>query len=189
MDPRDSNLGFAILGLLRQAPRSGYDLRKAFTATPIAHFSDSPGAIYPALHRLHQRRWIATLPAGRTGGRRRRVYAPTGLGRRVWRAWLRRPPTREEVVRDMDGLVLRFAFMSGALSNRESLLFLQQLRGGIDSYLAELRRFLAEHGPAMTLSGRLAFESGIESFAMYIRWAGGAIRHLRREGARKRAPR
>ncbi len=189
MSPRGSNLGFAILGLLRQAPRSGYDLRKAFTATPIAHFSDSPGAIYPALRRLLRRRWIAPLPTSRMGGRRRQLYAPTDLGRRVWRAWLRRPPSRAEVVRDMDGLVLRFAFMSGTLSSRESLLFLERLRGEVDSYLGELRRFLAEHGPAMTLSGRLAFESGVESFGMYTRWARGAIRHLGRAGAGKRGRR
>ena len=31
---------------------SGYDLRKIFTTTAMGSFSDSPGAIYPALARL-----------------------------------------------------------------------------------------------------------------------------------------
>jgi len=49
-------LGYALLGLLHQKERSGYDLRKVFTHTPVKHFSDSPGAIYPALRRLERRR-------------------------------------------------------------------------------------------------------------------------------------
>src|SRR5258708_31023457 len=47
----ESLLGFAILGMLHARPQSGYDLRKAFVATPMRLFSDSPGAIYPALRR------------------------------------------------------------------------------------------------------------------------------------------
>ena len=48
----NSLLGFALLGLIFEQPRSGYDLRKIFTTTAMGSFSDSPGAIYPALARL-----------------------------------------------------------------------------------------------------------------------------------------
>jgi len=51
----NSALAFALLGLIGQEPRSGYDLRKFFSSTPMISFSDSPGAIYPALRRLEQR--------------------------------------------------------------------------------------------------------------------------------------
>jgi len=54
--------------LLWQSPRSGYDLRKFFSATPMMSFSDSPGAIYPALRRLEQRGFIR----GQAEGARRR---------------------------------------------------------------------------------------------------------------------
>jgi DNA-binding PadR family transcriptional regulator len=47
-----SQLGFALLGLIHQQPMSGYDLRKVFTASALGSYSDSPGAIYPALNRL-----------------------------------------------------------------------------------------------------------------------------------------
>ena len=49
-----STLGFALLGLLQQQPRSGYALRRVFATTPMGHYSSSPGAIYPALRRLEQ---------------------------------------------------------------------------------------------------------------------------------------
>ena len=47
-----STLGYALLGLLHAGPQSGYGLRRTFVTTPLAVFSDSPGAIYPALRRL-----------------------------------------------------------------------------------------------------------------------------------------
>ena len=52
MTPTIPLLGRALLGLLMETPLSGYDIRRIFTQTPLATFSDSPGAIYPALKRL-----------------------------------------------------------------------------------------------------------------------------------------
>lgn len=49
-----SLLGYALLGLLHQRPSSGYALRRTFATMPMGTFSDSPGAIYPALRRLEQ---------------------------------------------------------------------------------------------------------------------------------------
>ena len=53
-----STLSLAVLGLIQQEPRSGYDLRKIFSTTPMGHFSTSPGAIYPALKRIEKSGWI-----------------------------------------------------------------------------------------------------------------------------------
>ena len=49
-----SILGYALLGLIYQQPLSGYDVKKIFASTPMAGFSDSPGAIYPALRKVEQ---------------------------------------------------------------------------------------------------------------------------------------
>ena len=38
-----SPLTFAILGLIYQQPRSGYDVGKIFSTTPMGRFSSSPG--------------------------------------------------------------------------------------------------------------------------------------------------
>ncbi|NIP16888.1 MAG: hypothetical protein GWM87_01035, partial [Xanthomonadales bacterium] len=37
-------LEFALMGLVHQEPRSGYELKKIFETTPMAHCSSSPGA-------------------------------------------------------------------------------------------------------------------------------------------------
>src|SRR6185295_20202168 len=75
-----SDLECALLGLLNQVPRSGYDLRKVFAETPFTHFSDSPGAVYPALRRLEGRGFLKALPGKEGGGRRRRTLRLTPPG-------------------------------------------------------------------------------------------------------------
>src|SRR5207245_9086239 len=81
----NSTLAFALLGLIWQEPRSGYDLRKFFSSTPMISFSDSPGAIYPALHRLEQRWLVRGHTAQGAGHRRRRIFEFSALGRDEYR--------------------------------------------------------------------------------------------------------
>ena len=81
-----SSLGYAVLGLLHQQTRSGYDLRKIFANTPMGSFSDSPGAIYPALQRL-EKQGLVRSQLQPSSGRRRRVFRPTASGKRAFRAW------------------------------------------------------------------------------------------------------
>jgi DNA-binding PadR family transcriptional regulator len=175
-----STLGFALLGLLHEGSRSGYDLRKTFVSTPLGHFSDSPGAIYPALRRLARRRWIAPVAAAR-GGRRRRLFAPTEAGRRALREWLARPPTRAEVVRHWDVLMLRLAFMSIA-TPRLVLPFLGGIESELRTYLAELKGFRTTKGRAMPLGAQLAFDSGLEGYRAQARWVAKAMDRVRKQG-------
>ena len=76
-----SLLGYALLGLVQQRPSSGYDLRKMFAETAMGSFSDSPGAIYPALTRLEKRGLIRSEVEERAALRRRRLYRLTPKGR------------------------------------------------------------------------------------------------------------
>src|SRR5271169_3258551 len=96
-----STLGYALLGLIQQQPSSGYDLRKTFTETAMGSFSNSPGAIYPALERLEKRGLIASEVKESAGLRRRRVYRLTSPGEREFKKWLSQHITRDEIVRGL----------------------------------------------------------------------------------------
>jgi len=175
------SLDWAVLGLLDQAPLSGYDLRKTFGSTPLAAFSDSPGAIYPALRRLERGRLIEPAAGEAVDGRRRRALKLTPAGRKAFVSWLRTPPTLHEVEREMEGLVLRLAFMSQALDAGAVAGYLEALAALVAEHLEALERFYAAAGPAMPLSAQLAFESGVEVVRGYATWLGGARRRARRE--------
>ncbi|HEY5971900.1 MAG TPA: PadR family transcriptional regulator [Pseudoxanthomonas sp.] len=164
-------LGHALLGLLLPGPASGYDLRQIFVRTPMASFSDSPGAIYPALARLEKGGLVTSRVDPSTGLRLRRLYALTEAGRNRLRAWVAQPITREDVVSDMDGLLLRFAFLDGAGATARAPTFLRELQVTLEAYLSELRAYLAKHGPVTPLTGRLALENGLRGYEAHLRWA------------------
>jgi DNA-binding PadR family transcriptional regulator len=182
-----TRLEYALLALIAQEPRSGYDLRKIFALSPLAHFSDSPGAVYPALRRLARRLWVEPVAPRPRSGRRREAFRMTAAGRRALRAWLRQPVTRDQVVRDQDGLLLRFAFMGEWLEAREIQAFLGGLFRELRLHLADLEPFFARESGGMSATGRLAFESGLAGVRAQISWARGAARRLRgaRRGERK----
>lgn len=181
----DSLLGLALLGLLQQQPLSGYDLRKIFAATPMGGFSDSPGAIYPALRRLEEQRWVRGEVRESAGLRRRRVFRPTPKGLASFKAWQSRPIVRDDVVRRIPELLLRFAFMDQTLGAERALAFLREFARELSSYIPSLRQHLDAHVDEMPLSGRLALESGIEEYEVRLQWARRAIaRYERRKRER-----
>ncbi|QQR74545.1 MAG: PadR family transcriptional regulator [Holophagales bacterium] len=165
-----TTLEFALLGLLDQQPQTGYDLRRVFATTPFALYSDSPGAVYPALRRLEARGWIAPVAVRPTNARGRRPLQLTALGSRCFRAWLEQPPTRDEAVRDLGALYLRFAFMSQAAPPAVPVRFLASLRELLAAHLEGLERFYAGAKPAMPPTGRLVFEHGMDEIRRTALW-------------------
>jgi DNA-binding PadR family transcriptional regulator len=174
-----SRLEYALLGLIRQGARSGYELRKQFSTTPMGHFSDSPGSIYPALKRLEERGWIRLLDED-GGPRGRQVYRLTGPGQAVLKGWMAMPVGREDVVRRPDELLLRFAFM-GEVSDRVTVVaFLEAFEREAAGYVRELRSFLAALPEGDLPTGRLALENGLAQYQTQVRWARRALARLRR---------
>lgn len=174
---QSSSLEYALIGLLKQKPQSGYDLRKQFTATPMRHYSDSPGSIYPALRRLQARGSIQAAPA--EDGRQRQVFRVTAAGARAFVAWLKMMPNRDEVIWRMDEIVLRFAFHSGNVPQSVTRQLLGALEHELVAYIEELHRYAKESGLAsQASSGALAFASGIEGYKTTLKWAKRARRRF-----------
>jgi len=186
MNEKDSLLGFALMGLLHERPQSGYDLRKVFAQTAMGSFSDSPGAIYPALRRLEKRGLVRGTVAESASSRKRRVFQVTANGLAELKAWLNRPVTRTDVMRGIGELMLRFAFMELALGAKRSAQFLKEYEEQLAAYLPELREFHNRQARSMRRSARLAFESGIEEYETRLRWARGAQAEFRSTGRSKR---
>jgi len=170
-----SLLGYVLLGLLRHAPHSGYELRKLFGSTPLMSFSDSPGAIYPALRKLEEQGLARGEVQGGAGLRLRREFRITSAGNSALRAWLTRPVTADDLVRRADELMVRFAFMDGCVGPQATVRLLQGLRRELRAYLPAVRSYLHEQGSSMPRSGRLAVEWGIRESEARLRWTSVAL--------------
>ena len=95
-------LDFAILGLLREQPRHGYELKRALGE--LGFWQVSFGSLYPALRRLEKQGSIV----GTRGNGRRRSYRLTAEGRHALAALLEDPAGTEENERSFQ---LRLAFL------------------------------------------------------------------------------
>jgi DNA-binding PadR family transcriptional regulator len=167
----DSLLGFTLLGLIRQSPMSGYDLMKIFASTAWGTFSDSPGAIYPALRRLEVRELVRGTVEESSSLRRRRVFKVTAKGLAAFKAWLKKPVTRDEVIRRIPDLMVRCAFMDETLGEERTAKFIAEFAGELAGYIPSLQQYLESHSSEMTLSSQLALESGIQEYEARLRWA------------------
>jgi DNA-binding PadR family transcriptional regulator len=170
MSRQITTLGYALLGLLHQKPCTGYDLRKIFAETPFMSFSESPGSIYPALRRLEEKGDVRGRIQQGSGMRRRKVFRITPAGLGELKEWLEKPVGRDDVIRGTEELMLRFAFMDQILSRAQIVGFLKALDVEFSSYVALLKEHLASFPGDVSLTGRAALESGIESYQARIGW-------------------
>jgi DNA-binding PadR family transcriptional regulator len=176
--PAISSLVLAILGLIAQQPMSGYDLRKIFKNTAMGHFSDSPGAVYPALRRCERGGWIKRKDQKVDSLRPRQVFSLTREGRRILAAHLSQSITREDIIRRHDELILRFGFIGETLGLKQTRQFVREYLREVESYLGELRKEIKTNRATMTKYGRLAMEHGIEGHEMGARWARRVLKEL-----------
>jgi transcriptional regulator len=75
------NVDLLLLAVLAAAPAHGYQVLERLRLRSEGAFDLPEGTLYPALHRLEGRGWVASSWV-RVQGRNRRVYALTTDGRR-----------------------------------------------------------------------------------------------------------
>ncbi len=175
MNQQPSSLEAALLGLLAPGPASGYQLRKVFQTTPLAAYSDSPGAVYPALRRLEDRGLIA----GRAdeGGRRKRPWQLTKAGKAWLRGWIAQPVTLAELSRDPAGVDLRLAFVS-KVSPKRLRSFLSEYASVLAQYHKSLRKATQSLAGTLPASGGLALELGVHLIEARLNWCRKAVRKV-----------
>ena len=166
-------LDFAILGLLQEIPRSGYNIRKVFEMTALGLYSSSPGSIYPALDRLQNNDLVVKRQLKESNKNRFHI---TRQGVGVLKSWLLKELHKVDVERNRDELLLRFAFMENLLTVEQKLYFLRSFQDLLGVYLKELKTYHKSEAHNLPLHGRLSFEHGIETCKTTIAWCKKAIR-------------
>jgi PadR family transcriptional regulator, regulatory protein PadR len=78
-------LELLLMGVLSHGPAHGYAIITTLRDRTDGGFTHAEGTIYPALHRL-ERAGLVSSATESAQGRRRRVYALTGRGRKEFAA-------------------------------------------------------------------------------------------------------
>lgn len=181
-----STLGFALLGLIRMQPASGYELRRIFAETPMAGYSNSPGAIYPALQNLKMLGLVREQAGiGRTG-REKRTLQCSAAGTKELLAWLRQEVTPESLHRELDVVLLRFSFLDQVHDLGWSMRFLEQFQDAAKHYRAQLANSRTQMKPYQPLHGQLALQNGEQILEAHAKWANTAIAAIQHERKKRR---
>jgi DNA-binding PadR family transcriptional regulator len=182
-----TSLQFAILGLLHQQPMTGYAVRKVFATTPMSHYSDSPGSIYPALGRLRREGLVTATVQKKNSLRPRQMFRLSAAGLKALNGWVSRPVTREELVGSSEEVMLRFVFAEQVLGPAAALEFLRSFERVLAAYVPELEQYCAVAAPDMPLGAALALRGGVASHQAQLQWVREAIREFRRLAPRQEA--
>jgi len=101
---KQGTLELLILRLLRAGPLNGWDIMQRIRVVSGEVLTVTPGALYPALHRLEERELIAAEWTASENNRRAKVYELTRAGRKQLAAeretWERFAGAIDAILRD-----------------------------------------------------------------------------------------
>jgi PadR family transcriptional regulator, regulatory protein AphA len=160
-----SPTAYVILGLVRNEPRSGYEIKSVVDNTTRFFWAASYGQIYPELKRLAEAGLVVGVDSP-TGGRRRTIYEITADGEEELVAWLRQPPVTFEMREE--GLLK--LFFADALPREEAVEILRAMRAhrlAVNEQLKAMEPVAAGKDDPFPL---LVLQSGLEFTAWFAEW-------------------
>jgi PadR family transcriptional regulator, regulatory protein PadR len=101
---KQGTLELLVLRLLRSGPLNGWDIMQRIQVVSGEVLSVTPGALYPALHRLEERGLVAAEWGASEKNRQAKFYKLTAAGRKQLEAeretWARFTGAVEAILRD-----------------------------------------------------------------------------------------
>jgi PadR family transcriptional regulator, regulatory protein AphA len=104
----EMSLKYALLGMLAENPKYGYELKKRFEGALGNVWSISYGQLYPTLRRLSELGWLVKKTEPGKKAAEKNIYTITEKGRRKLDEWLLKPLRSSYKVKDE--FTLRFLF-------------------------------------------------------------------------------
>ncbi|MDT0445999.1 MULTISPECIES: PadR family transcriptional regulator [unclassified Streptomyces] len=192
MSRRSGILEFAVLGLLRESPMHGYELRKRLNTSLGVFRAFSYGSLYPCLKTLVQQGWLAEEPgrspddprATALSNRRAKiVYRLTADGKERFEELLGQ--TGPDAWED-EHFGVRFAFF-GQTSRDVRMRVLEGRRSRLEERLAKMRASMARTREKLDAYTLELQRHGMESVEREVRWLNELI-ESEREGRDHRDP-
>ncbi|OEU90274.1 PadR family transcriptional regulator [Streptomyces abyssalis] len=181
MSRRSGILEFAVLGLLRESPMHGYELRKRLNTSLGVFRAFSYGSLYPCLKTLVERGWLTEehetaapsqegerqdRQASLTGRRAKIVYKLTAAGKEHFEELLSH--TGPDAWED-EHFGVRFAFF-GQTSRDVRMRVLEGRRSRLEERLAKMRASLARTRERLDDYTLELQRHGMESVEREVRW-------------------
>jgi DNA-binding PadR family transcriptional regulator len=158
----------AVLGLLAQRPRHGYELRAAFQALVggEANWDVKPAQIYTTLARLEQGGLVVEDSVEQDAGPEKRIYALTLIGRQTLQEWFVNS-IEPEHQHDEFFLKLMIGLVSGVA---DPYRLIQTQRAHLFQELHDITEQRSQADPGRELAGILLLDKAIMHVEADLRW-------------------
>jgi len=158
----------ALLGLLAQKPRHGYELRAAFVAMlgGESNWDLKPAQVYTTLARLSEAGFIAQQEITQTGGPEKTIYAITPDGEAELLRWFNTPV---EAAHQHDEVYLKLV-LSQATGNTDPYHILQTQRASLYRQLHNTTAQRTAADPENDLAIVLLHDQTIMHLEADLRW-------------------
>jgi DNA-binding PadR family transcriptional regulator len=158
----------ALLGLLAQRPRHGYELHAAFEAVVGGeqNWDVKPAQIYTTLARLEEGGFVCEQSVEQGTGPEKHIFAITAAGREELAGWFDGSIAREHQ-RDEFYVKLMLALATGE-ANPRRVIQTQRLRLFQDLHALTTQR--RQLDPATTLARMLLYDKAIMHLEADLRW-------------------
>ncbi|HET9492870.1 MAG TPA: PadR family transcriptional regulator [Chloroflexia bacterium] len=157
----------ALLALLSERPRHGYELRELFGAALEGHWELNSGQIYSSLDRLARDGLVVEEGIERGGGPDKRLWTLTDAGREALANWFGSPVPRDYRLRDELYLKLMLALGTAPKTARQ-VLWVQ--RRELFRELHDLTARRNKLDPRRQLARILLLDSAIMHTEAELRW-------------------
>ncbi len=193
MSRRSGILEFAILGLLRESPMHGYELRKRLNTSLGVFRAFSYGTLYPCLKTLVANGWLIEEPgntpedalaASLTGRRAKIVYRLTADGKERFEELLSQ--TGPDAYED-ETFAARFAFF-GQTERDVRMRVLEGRRSRLEERLEKMRASFARTRERLDDYTLELQRHGMESVEREVRWLNELIESERAGRDRRSEP-
>ncbi len=104
------SLKYALLGLLAESPKYGYEIKRTFEGALGNVWSVSYGQLYPTLRRLSEQSWVTKKTEPGKKAAEKNIYSISDKGLKKLDEWLLKP--LRQTYRVKDEFTLRFLFFS-----------------------------------------------------------------------------
>jgi DNA-binding PadR family transcriptional regulator len=170
-------LELAILGLLKEGTRHGYQLSKRLAETLGPFWKVSYGSLYPALKRLQREGAVEPVFAKEEVGRRKNVYRITEKGEALFAELLEE--SGQESWED-NPFRVRLAFFR-YLKPETRLRLLEKRRAYLDGRLFEIKTSLKNYRERIDAYTLSLMRHGADATEQDIAWLDGLIETERRQ--------
>jgi DNA-binding PadR family transcriptional regulator len=158
----------ALLGLLAQRPRHGYELHAAFEALVggTQNWDLKPAQVYTTLSRLEEAGLVTAETTEVSGEPEKRVFGITALGREELLGWFATPV---QIDRQRDEFFLKL-MLSLATGEKDPLKILRIQRASLFQELHDLTARRSRANPQRELALMLLLDQAIMHIEADLRW-------------------